>query len=269
MYSISKPASAVQVRVPVSQPTLAALKTNPWFATFPASALSTLAGVASLRSFGNGELIQAQGKSCGSVVLVVKGRVRAVRRTEDGRDMTLETYKAGALLAEAIFDSSSVVPNDWVAAETSLLLFIPREVFLGQIRNVPEAAMFLIRDLERRLGRVKLIACDLALNDVETRLHNALLRLAREEGEQTPEGWVIKKCPTQQEIGKEIGACRETVSRMIAELGRRGLVLHKGRRLTLTPGFLHGDRSAPAIAGAPSAPAASLSPALETAREAA
>jgi CRP-like cAMP-binding protein len=237
MYSLPKPSTPVQVRVPVSQPTLAALKSNPWFATFPASALGTLASVASIRSFGAGELIQAQGKSCGSVVLVVKGRVRAVRRTEDGRDMTLETYKAGALLAEAIFDATSVVPNDWVAGETSLLLFIPREVFLGQIRNVPEAALFLIRDLERRLGRVKSIACDLALNDVETRLHNALARLAREEGEETPEGWMIRKCPTQQEIGKEIGACRETVSRMIAELGRRALVAHKGRRLILTPKF--------------------------------
>ena len=98
-----------------------------------------------------------------------------------------------------------------------------------------------MRDLERRLGRVKSIACDLALADVETRLHHALERLAREEGEPSPEGMLIRKCPTQQEIGKEIGACRETVSRMIAELGRRALVAQKGRRLVLTHKFFASD----------------------------
>jgi CRP-like cAMP-binding protein len=119
-----------------------------------------------------------------------------------------------------------------------LLLFMPREEFLTQVRQVPEAALSVARDVERRLGRAKLLACDLALSDVQTRLHRALARLAREDGEPTPEGTVIRKCPTQQEIGNEIGACRETVSRMIAELARQELVSLKGRRLTITPQFL-------------------------------
>ena len=232
---------SVSIRLPLSQPTLTALKTNPWFSSFSASALASLAAVASLRSFGTGEVVQAQGKSCGSVVLVIKGRVRAVRRTDDGRDMTLETYKAGALLAEAACDPSSLIPNDWVAGETSLLMFIPRDAFVAQLRQAPEAALSLVRDLERRLGRVKSLACDLALADVETRLHHALERLAREEGEPSPEGTLIRKCPTQQEIGKQIGACRETVSRMIAELGRKSLVAQKGRRLLLTHKFFAPD----------------------------
>jgi CRP-like cAMP-binding protein len=248
MMIITAPSNGtVSIRMPLGQPTLTALKTNPWFSTFSASALAQLASVASLRSFGTGELVQAQGKSCGSVVLVVKGRVRAVRRADDGRDMTLETYRAGALLAEAACDPSSLVPNDWVAGETSLLLFIPRDAFVAQLRHAPEAALSLVRDLERRLGRVKSLACDLALADVETRLHHALERLAREEGEPSPEGTLIRKCPTQQEIGKQIGACRETVSRMIAELGRRSLVAQKGRRLLLTHKFFNGE-SAPQVA---------------------
>ena len=72
-------------------------------------------------------------------------------------------------------------------------------------------------------------------------LADCLARLAREDGEPGPEGTVIRKCPTQQEIGNEIGACRETVSRMIAELGRRDLVAHKGRRLILMPKFFARD----------------------------
>ena len=131
--------------------------------------------------------------------------------------MTLEAHRAGEVLTEALFDATAVLPNDWVASETTLLLFIARDEFLAQVRAVPEAMLGLSRDLERRLSRTKALACDLALADVQTRLHRALARLAREEGEPAPEGTIIRKCPTQQEIGNEIGACRETVSRMIAE----------------------------------------------------
>jgi CRP-like cAMP-binding protein len=106
------------------------------------------------------------------------------------------------------------------------------------MRSVPEVALTLARDFERRLTRVKGLACGLALADVQTRLYDALARLAREEGEAGPEGTVVRKCPTQQELGNEIGACRETVSRMIAELARQQLVALKGRRLTISARFL-------------------------------
>lgn len=225
-------------REPAAQPGLSALKASPWFSPFSPAALAAMSAASSLRSFAAGQVLVEEGKTCGFVFLVVKGRVRAVRRTEGGREMTLEVHRAGDVIVESLFDGSALAASDWVAGETSLLLFIPREEFLTQLKVTPEAALALTRDLERRLSRVKGLACDLGLADVQTRLYRALARLAREEGEAAPEGTVIRKCPTQQEIGNEIGACRETVSRMIAELARQELVALKGRRLTISPQFL-------------------------------
>jgi CRP-like cAMP-binding protein len=204
----------------------------------------------SLRSFGTGQPVAAEGKGLGAVVLVIKGRLRAVRRAEGGREVTLESFRAGDLAADALFDPATALPDDWIAAETSLLLFIPREEFLGQIRLVPEAALTLARDYEKRLTRAKGLATGLVLADVETRLYNALVSLAREEGEETPDGTVIARCPTQQELGNTIGACRETVSRIIAELARKSLLNLRGRRLTLSTGFFQ-------ISSAPPAPPSS------------
>jgi CRP-like cAMP-binding protein len=220
-----------------AQPALSALRSASWFSTWPASALPNLSMTSSLRSFGPGQPVAAEGKGLQAVVLVIKGRIRAVRRAEGGREVTLESFRAGELAADALFDPESVLPNDWIAAETSLLLFIPREDFLTQLRAVPEAAIALARDFERRLTRAKGLATGLVLADVETRLYNALSTLAREEGEESPTGTVIARCPTQQELGNTIGACRETVSRIIAELARRNLLTLRGRRLTLAPAF--------------------------------
>lgn len=220
-----------------AQPALSALRSSPWFNGWPSGALATLSLSASLRSFGTGQAVAVEGKELQSVILVIKGRIRAVRRAEGGREVTLESFRAGELAADALFEQGATLPNDWLAAETSLLLFIPRDEFLNQLKTVPEAALTLARDYEKRLTRSKTLATGLVLADVETRLYHALTRLAREEGEETPEGTVIARSPTQQELGNTIGACRETVSRIIAELSRRGLVSLRGRRLTLTSGF--------------------------------
>jgi CRP-like cAMP-binding protein len=229
---------APQARETAPHPALSALKSSPWFSCFSPQALSALGSVSSLRSFAAGQVVSPEGKHSASAVLVVKGRLRAVRRAEGGREMTLEVHRAGDLVTDALFDAIGLLPNDWVAAETTLLLFIPKDDFMAQVRATPEAAMSLARDLERRLGRVKTLACGLALADVQTRLHQALARLAREEGEAGPEGMVVRKCPTQQELGNEIGACRETVSRMIAELARQELLSLKGRRMTISTRLL-------------------------------
>lgn len=220
-----------------AQPALSALRSAPWFSGWPSAALAGLSLTSSLRSFGPGQAVANEGKGLQAVVLVIKGRIRAVRRAEGGREVTLESFRAGELAADALFDPESVLPNDWIAAETSLLLFIPREDFLTQIKAVPESLLALARDFEKRLTRAKGLATGLVLADVETRLYNALTMLAREEGEESPEGTVIARCPTQQELGNTIGACRETVSRIIAELARKELVSLRGRRLTLAPGF--------------------------------
>jgi CRP-like cAMP-binding protein len=229
---------APQTRDTAPHPAFSALKSSAWFSSFPSTALTALAAASSLRSFGTGQVVAPEGKSCEYVLLVIKGRVRAVRRAEGGREMTVEVHRAGDVVTDALFDSASILPNDWVAGETSLLLFLPKDDFLAQVRGNPDAALALAQDLERRLGRAKGLACGLALSDVQTRLHQALARLAREEGEPCPEGTLIRKCPTQQELGNEIGACRETVSRMIAELSRQEMLSLKGRRLTISPRFL-------------------------------
>ena len=46
-----------------------------------------------------------------------------------------------------------------------------------------------------------------------------------------------------------IGACRETVSRIVADLARKGLVRLQGRKLTLTHEFTGIDGEADLVAG--------------------
>jgi CRP-like cAMP-binding protein len=159
--------------------------------------------------------------------------------------VTLEIFREGTVCIDTLF-SGARLSDALVASETSLLLFLPRESLLSLIRSSPDAALSLAKDFERRLTGARSMAAGLALSDVETRLKEVLIRLAHEEGELVPGGTLIRKSPTQQELGTMIGACRETVSRLVADFARRGFVRLAGRKLTLSPEFLAADSSAEA-----------------------
>jgi CRP/FNR family cyclic AMP-dependent transcriptional regulator len=226
-------------------PALIALRNSAWFGAFPQNVLGTLSMSASLNSYSARQQVVLEGRWLGAAVLVVKGCLRSVRRTDSSRELTLETFRAGDLIADAVIFPDGGLPGDGlVAAETTLLLFIPHDEFLAALGTVPQAALSLIRDLERRLNRVKLLASGLATSDVESRLYRLLFNLARDEGQPVADGTVIPRSPTQQDLASRIGACRETVSRIVADLARQKVLSLEGRKLTLAPRFFEIARSA-------------------------
>ena len=219
-------------------PALGALRSSRWFSGFSSSALAQLAASASINSFSPGQQVALEGRWHGAVTLVVRGCICAVRRDDGSRELTLETFRVGDLLIDALVNPDNDLASDsLVAAETSVLLLLPREDFLAVIRTSPEVALTVARDFQRRLSKVKALAWGLATTDVEGRLYRLLLTLARDEGEVGAEGTTIAHFPTQRDLAGRIGACRETVSRIVADLARQGLLTLRGRRLTLMPGF--------------------------------
>jgi CRP-like cAMP-binding protein len=243
--SLRTEGAASYQREPSFHPALSALRNTTWFNGFPQTTLGSLSMSASLSSYSARQPVVLEGRWLGAAVLVVKGCLRSVRRTDSARELTLETFRPGDLIADAVLFPDGTIPGDGlIAAETSLLLFLPREDFLAAMATVPQASLSLIRDLERRLNRVKLLASGLATADVESRLYRLLFNLARDEGQSAPEGTIIPRSPTQQDLASRIGACRETVSRIVADLARQQILSLDGRKLTLAPRFFEIAKSA-------------------------
>ena len=98
----------------------------------------------------------------------------------------------------------------------------------------PQTAMKLLGEMARRLRRADETIAELALCDVSERLIKKLVGLAREEGGDSPEGLVIRRRPTQQDLANMVGSCRETISRTFNSLARKGLIVPRGRALIVT-----------------------------------
>ena len=102
------------------------------------------------------------------------------------------------------------------------MLLIPRDAFVSGLRLNPELALAVGADLVGRLERSKQLANGLALAGVQERVVSRLLAIGRQDGTPGPEGLLIRNRPTQQELANQIGACRETVSRTVSDLVRKG-----------------------------------------------
>jgi len=149
--------------VPVEAPALEALRSCAQLQAAPVEALKALARDATLRPLNRGATIVAQGGRLDAAILVVRGKIRAVCRAVNGREISVEMFRAGDLIADGALAPETPLANDWEAVEASALLMIPREAFLACLRATPELALVLGAGLVERLERSKQLATGLAL----------------------------------------------------------------------------------------------------------
>jgi CRP-like cAMP-binding protein len=205
------------------------------------NALAAIAAGSTLRRFSRRGVLAAEGSVPPAVFVVLSGRVRAVRRADSGREVTLETFQTGDLLPDAAVAPERPLSSEWEASEPTDVLAINREIFVAQLEAAPGLALTMMAQMLTRLERSKHMASGLALADVPGRVISALRGLAESQGQSAgAEGVVVQNRPTQQELANSIGACRETVSRVVSDLARRGLITPRGRALVISRRLLDG-----------------------------
>lgn len=217
---------------------LVALRGARVFASLSTETLLGLVTAANIRRLGRRAVLEREGHVPSHVHLVLRGRFRAVRRSNGGREVTVESYRPGDLITDAVFAPEQPLPHDLEATESAEVLAIEARVVAAKMAESSPLMRALAAHLQARLARSHDLIVGLALSDVPARVVGALRSLAKVEGVPTTEGVVIRHRPTQQELANSIGACRETVSRIVSDMARRGLVTPRGRSLVISRALL-------------------------------
>jgi CRP/FNR family transcriptional regulator len=127
----------------------------------------------------------------------------------------------------AIFDGEGYVGSA-VAAEDSVLLFIPRAVLLECIGRSPASATEVIRILAQRVRKFATLVEDLSLHDVTQRTARYLLR----ESAGTADASLMLP-DARGVLAAQIGTVRDEVSRALSQFKRDGVIEMDGRRLRI------------------------------------
>jgi CRP/FNR family transcriptional regulator, cyclic AMP receptor protein len=209
------------------------------FAHLDDAALDALARYAEARTFAAGAVVVGQEEPGNALFVLARGKVKAVLYGGSGREIILSIFKSpGDFFGEMSLLDNQPRSATLIADEPSTLLVLSRRDFQAHLAAQPRTAMNVLGELSRRLRRADDVIGNLALLDVYGRVARKLREMAASDGEETEEGIVIRQRPTQQEIAATIGTSRETVSRVLSELVRRGFIDMSGRRLLLRRGFL-------------------------------
>ncbi len=168
------------------------------------------------------------------VYVTRSGRVRLFQRAADGHEVTIERLDPGHLFgATAILGNNA--PAMLAQAETDVeVCVVKQRQFLDIVGKWPKALL----ELAIRLGVRVLNGEDaigrLSARGARARLARVLFELAREASESQPGGGLrLRGVPRHSDLGEQIGASRETVTRMLARLEEDGYIRRFGRQIVI------------------------------------
>lgn len=184
-------------------------------------------------AYSKGEFIIRPGESPPGVFYIESGLVKAYDITKYGEENLLIIRKKGELLGLTWAITGQDRHIIYSALAPTEVWLIPRDQFREYLRANPASALpvtDMITDMYR-LHSERIMT--LEYRTVRERLVSFLLTTASRFGQKTPEGIRITVPLKHQDIASSISATRETTSRALADLERKGELQSEQSYITL------------------------------------
>lgn len=183
--------------------------------------------------YRKGEVILRAGDTPSGVYLIRDGFVKVYAITDEGTENLHIMYKPGELFPLIWVLLGAVREVFYQAAGDVALSRLPREEFVQAMQADAGLAVAVARQLavqfDIHADRVE----NLEYNNAYQRVVYRLVALARRFGRREGQGVVIAAPLTHQDIADSVNLARETASREIDRLGRKGLVDHRQHQIFL------------------------------------
>jgi CRP-like cAMP-binding protein len=169
-----------------------------------------------VRRMKAGQLLCGSGDTAQGLLVVRQGRLRYFSSFE-GKELTLFTLDAG--------DAIPLQLGSMLEAKTDgEIVIISEKLLRGLARSNPDLALSAMSAVSQMLERSLQMVEDMAFRRVKHRLVRALCEAAGRYGRKSGRGIVLDAPPNAEEFAMRIGATRQSVSKMMAELIRSGIV---------------------------------------------
>ncbi len=183
-------------------------------------------------------LLMQEGERGDSMYVVTAGELKVFVSDDNGRELVLHQLGPGAVIGDIALLDGEPRSASVMAIEDSRVLAIGRQALHTCLDTSPEFALNIIHSLTQRLRQATEGSRSLALDNVYRRLADKLRELAGiedesaawEDGTRLPS---VDRKYSHQELGNLIGASREMVGKVMAELVKGEYVELDQGRITL------------------------------------
>lgn len=224
--------------MPGKNDSISLLCAHPFFAGLDPALLRPRQEALQLRRIEPSQIVVHRDETDQKVYFVIDGLLLAALWTRDGREIAYSKLTAGMYFGELAALDKGPRSLSVYALKPSTIIVMSEAFFRELIGTYPiirDRLILRLTQLIRELTKRHEMAI---AQPVEIRVRQYLGHLALESGVTEP-GGELSDLPVQREIAASIGASREAVSRVFADLKRDKVIAMKGRKLTLlNPGEL-------------------------------
>jgi CRP-like cAMP-binding protein len=181
-----------------------------------------------LRRYGARLTIVKRGDNISTLYVVVDGRAHALVYSMEGQAVLLHEYRSGDLFGVMSSPYSATHDADVVAIEDVNAFLLDGVVLALLAEQHACIGMALLKFMVERLQQTASRMYEHAALSAVGRVHAELLRQARESDDLT-----IRPSPILSDVALRVSTTRETASRAVNALERRGIIRRDGETLVV------------------------------------
>lgn len=197
------------------------LRASSWTQGLTDAQLDRVCSDARVSVFPAGTTVCASGSSANRWLGVVQGMLKVETVALEGKTATFAGVPAGAWLGEGAVMKGEPLPYDVVAIRDSVVAMVPRTTFMWLLAESHPFALWLVQQLNTRLGYYVALVQSFRLNDTTAQVAYCLAELFNQDLYPTPR---TRLSISQEDIGRLSGLSRQVANRELRTLHQGGVI---------------------------------------------
>ncbi len=187
-----------------------------------------------MRVLKRGETVYLPHQEADGVILVAQGRVKICHATPDGKQSILGFVDEGEIFGELALVGGEHRDEYVETTEKSTLVLIPKLALQKVFQRHPEIVIGVTKLIGLRRQRIQRRLRNLLFRSNRERVIHLLMELAEKYAEPaSSEGYFLNIRLSHQEMACVIGSTRETVTVVLGQLQKEGLLVISRRKILI------------------------------------
>lgn len=183
--------------------------------------------------YRRGQVVYDQERPSESLLLVIDGKVKVCRQTDDNRQVVVDIYQADEFFGESAFLGTSDRSEIAVAIEsTKVMAWTINEIEDLSTRR-PKLAIALLQLLVQRSMEFGSRIESFSVDNIARRLARSLIRFSERLGKTTDDGSVQMIPFTHELLSQYVGTSREIVTHYMNQFRRQGYLGYSRKGILL------------------------------------
>lgn len=187
----------------------------------------------SVLEYRKGQVIYYQDQPSGSVYLVIDGKVKVCRMTDDGRWVVVDIYQTDEFFGESALLNSPARGEQALALENTKLMTWTTSEIEKLVLQRPLLAVALLQILVQRSINFGRRIESFSVDNIERRLARTLVRFSERLGRNAADGSVEMMPLTHELLSQYVGTSREIVTHYMNQFRRQGYLRYSRRGMSL------------------------------------